>query len=103
LARSVVEATAKDKGVTTGNLVSKIDQMYESRLIREDVCDGAHELRYVGDDMAHGDFAELISKADAELMLTLMDETLQEVYQSPARVRRRREARLSKQGETSTR
>jgi hypothetical protein len=30
LARSVIEATAKDKGMTTGKLVTKIDAMYEA-------------------------------------------------------------------------
>lgn len=41
LARSVIEATAKDKGMTAGTLVTKIDAMYEARLIREDIRDGA--------------------------------------------------------------
>lgn len=44
LARAVIEATARDKGIATGNLVAKIDAMYERRLIREDIRDGAHEV-----------------------------------------------------------
>jgi len=96
LARSVIEATAKDKGKTTGNLMAKIDAMYEARLIREDIKDGAHEVRLLANDAAHGDFAEPVPQADAELILTLMDEVLEEVYQSPARVARRRAARLGK-------
>lgn len=96
LARSVIEAAAKDKDITTDSLVAKIDAMYEARLIREDVRDGAHEVRYLGNDVAHGDFAEPVPPADEELVLTLMDEVLEEVYQSPARVARRRAARLDK-------
>jgi hypothetical protein len=96
LARSVIEATAKDKGITTGRLVAKIDKMYEQRLIREDIRDGAHEVRYLANDAAHGDFAEPVPQTDAELILTLMDEVLEEVYQSPARVARRRTARIKK-------
>ena len=96
LARSVIEATAKDKGMTTGTLVTKIDAMYETRLIREDIRDGAHEVRYLANDAAHGDFAEPVPQTDAELVLTLMDEVLEEVFQSPARVARRRAARLDK-------
>jgi hypothetical protein len=95
LARAVIEATAKNKGITTGPLAQKIDAMYEARLIREHVRDGAHEVRYLGNDMAHGDFVEPVLKEDAELVLTLMDEVLQEVFQSPARVDRRRRARLA--------
>jgi hypothetical protein len=96
LARSVIEATAKDKGMTTGTLVTKIDAMYEARLIREDIRDGAHEVRYLANDAAHGDFAEPVPESDVELILTLMDEVLEEIYQSPARVARRRAARVDK-------
>jgi len=102
LARAVIEATAKDKGITTGRLSRKIDAMHDARLIREDVRDGAHEVRYLGNDMAHGDFIEPVLREDAELVLVLMDEVLEEVYQSPARVRRRREARLAKATETGS-
>ena len=97
LARAAIEATAKEQGFKSGRLVQKIDAMHEARLIREDVRDGAHEVRYLGNDMAHGDFVGPVSKEDADLVLTLMDEVLEEVYQSPARVRRRRDARLAKQ------
>jgi hypothetical protein len=96
LARAVIEATAKDKGMTTGTVVTKIDAMYEARLIREDIRDGAHEVRYLANDTAHGDFAVPVPQTDAELILTLMDEVLAEIYQSPARVARRRAARLGK-------
>jgi hypothetical protein len=33
LARSVVEASAKDRGVTTGGLLAKIDKLFELGLI----------------------------------------------------------------------
>jgi hypothetical protein len=95
-ARSVIEATAKDKGMTTGSLMAKIDTMYEARLIREDIKDGAREVRLLANDAAHGDFGEPVPQADAELILTLMDEVLEEVYESPARVARRGAARLDK-------
>jgi hypothetical protein len=98
LARSVIEATAKDKGMTTGkrDVVTKVDAMYEARLIREDIRDGAHEVRHLANDSAHGDFAEPVPRTDAELILALMDEVLQEVYQGPARVARRKAARRDK-------
>ena len=86
LARSVIEATAKDKGITKGTLIQKIDRLYDDRLIRPDVRDGAHEVRHLGNDMAHGDFVHVVSDGDADLMLTLMSEVLVDVYQSPARV-----------------
>jgi len=96
LARSVIEATAKDKDITTGSLMQKIDAMHQRRLIRDDVRDGAHEVRYLGNDMAHGDYADPVPRADAEMVVTLMDEVLEEIYHAPARVARRRAARLAK-------
>jgi hypothetical protein len=87
LARSVIEATAKHKGITTGSLMHKIDAMHRARLIRDDVRDGAHEVRYLGNDMAHGDYDEPVPQADAELVVSLMDEVLEEICQAPARVR----------------
>ena len=102
MARSVIEATAKDKGVTKGKLIDKIDAL--SDLVRPHVRDGAHQIRLLGNDMAHGDFTQDVSSEDANLVLTLMDEVLHDVYQSPARVaqaeaareaRKQQEARLA--------
>lgn len=93
LARSVIEATAKDKQITDGRLVTKIDAMHEAELIRKVVKDGAHEVRHLGNDMAHGDFVEPVEQADAEEVLFLMAEVLHDVYQQDAWVNRRRAAR----------
>jgi hypothetical protein len=38
------------------------------------VRDGAHEVRHLGNEMAHGDFVEPVDGEDAELVLQLMDE-----------------------------
>jgi hypothetical protein len=95
LARSVIEATAKDKGITNGTLLTKIDAM--SNMIRPHVRDGAHQVRLLGNDMAHGDYVSGISAEDADLVLTLMSEVLDDVYQSPARVRRAQDARARRQ------
>jgi len=95
LARSVIEASAKDKGIRTGTLLAKIDAM--SSMIRPHVRDGAHEVRLFGNDMAHGDFVQDISDEDANLVLTLMSEVLDDVYQSPARVKKAQDARARRQ------
>ena len=100
LARAVIEVTAKDKGVTDGSLSQKIDQLHERGYIRTYLRDGAHEVRYTGNDMAHGDFPATISGKDAEVLLQLMREVLMEVYQDPARrerlVRLARDARQAR-------
>lgn len=64
-----------------------------SGTIRQHVRDGAHEIRLLGNEMAHGDLGAKVTAEDAELVLTLMSEVLDDVYQSPARVARAQAAR----------
>lgn len=97
LARSVVEATAKEKGHTSGQLYAKIEALHAAGLVREHIRHAAHEVRHLGNDMAHGDFVEPVSREEAEEVLQLMTEVLDEVFQSPARVERRKATRLAKQ------
>jgi hypothetical protein len=96
LARAVVEATAKDQGITTGNLRGKIDELFTRGLVREIVRDQAHEIRYLGNDMAHGDFVDPVTAEESAETLVLMAEVLREVYQAPARLQAVRAARQAK-------
>jgi hypothetical protein len=89
VARSVIEACAKDNGITRGRLLEKIDRMHAVALIRAHVRDAAHEIRHLGNDMAHGDFAMPVEEADARMTVLLMDDVLEEVYGSKARVNSR--------------
>ena len=84
MARSVLEATAKDKKVTKGNLASKIDELAANGVISEQIKDEAHEIRYLGNDMAHGDFTEPVSEEDADDMLGFLATFLNYVYQTAA-------------------
>jgi hypothetical protein len=94
LARAVVEASAKELGVRSGNLNSKIDELHRRGLVRENIKDAAHEVRHLGNDVAHGDFADPTTAEESEEVLGLMEELLDELFQSPARVLRRRTKRL---------
>ena len=96
LARAVVEATAKDKGITVHRIEAKIDALAAAGHLRPDVTAAAHEIRHFGNDMAHGDFTDPVTADQAADMVDLMDEILQEIYQGPARtarIRGQREAR----------
>lgn len=97
LARAVVEATAKERGVVNGNLMGKIDALATAGTISDAMKDAAHEIRFAGNEVAHGDLAEeVLSQEDAEEVVSLMDAILLRVYQEPAqvaRVREKREAR----------
>jgi hypothetical protein len=99
LARAVIEATAKDQQIAKGTLFDKIEKMYEHGILSELVRDQAHEVRYLGNDMAHGDFVEPVSPAQADEILELMAEVLHTVFEMPAKLLRRKEARLAKKSE----
>ncbi|MFD0327105.1 DUF4145 domain-containing protein [Streptacidiphilus monticola] len=98
LARAVVEAIAKDKGITRGNLQKKIDDLAAQGFIRGATKETAHEIRYGGNEVAHSDpTAEALSADDAQEILDLMDEILQEVYQGPAKTARLKERRQERE------
>lgn len=104
MARAVIEATAKDKGIKSGSLESKIEQLADQGLISELMRLAADEIRFAGNDAIHGNLIhESISAGDAEDIVSLMDTILERIYQEPAgvervranRERRRRHARQS--------
>lgn len=95
MARTVIEACAKDRGITTGNLKSKIDAMQSADLIRPAIAEQAHEVRFAGNDMAHGDIDVTPDEIDAEEILALMGSVLTEVFQDPARLQRIRAKRAA--------
>lgn len=94
LARAVIEATAKFKGIVTGKLESKIDALATQGFIREHTREAAHEVRHYGNEVAHGDLVDdPVSPAEAAEVLVLMDLILQEVFQELAQIQKLREAR----------
>jgi hypothetical protein len=101
LARAVIEATAKDKGITKGDLATKIDALEAGDFIRPHTKEVAHEIRHFGNTMAHGDFADPVTQEEAEEIITLMSEVLSEVYQAPALLDRVQAARKAKKGSTT--
>lgn len=93
LARTTVEAIAKDKGVSSGNLYSKIEAMAEQSIITDQLKDEAHEIRFLGNDMAHGDLGTPVVESDASDILGFLDTLLDYVYQQPIAIQKRRELR----------
>jgi len=101
LARAVVEATAKNKGFTKGALIAKIEALADAGLIRSAVREQAHEIRHIGNDVAHGDLDDGVTVEDAAEVLELMGEVLSEVFQAPARKDRLKAAREARTGAPS--
>ena len=92
-ARTEVEATAKAKEISKGSLYDKINAMRDAQLIRPAIAEQAHEVRFAGNDMAHGDIDFAPDATDSEEILALMGEVLSEVFQGPARLARIRAKR----------
>lgn len=86
LARSVLEATAKDKGITDGVLAKKIEEMEEQNFIRPLIRQVADGIRDYGNEMAHGDFSTPVGQAESETVIKLMGVILEEVYQISAQL-----------------
>ncbi|MFD0885738.1 DUF4145 domain-containing protein [Streptosporangium algeriense] len=87
MARSTVESVAKDKGITNGNLMQKIDQLHASGHISQLIAEAAHEIRFAGNEAAHGPLdMDPTSQEDAEAVTRLMDKILERVYHEPAEI-----------------
>ncbi|MET8404341.1 DUF4145 domain-containing protein [Streptomyces sp900116325] len=96
MARTTVEAPAKTKGIVTGNLVAKIDALYAQHLIYEHVRDAAHEVRFAGNDAAHGDLVDdPISAEEAEAIMLL-----EGVFIAPAKTAAQAAARQARKNAT---
>jgi hypothetical protein len=102
LARSVIEATAKDKGITSGTLYKKIEELAKQDFIRPRIKAVAHGIRDYGNDMAHGDFVEPVVAEESEIVIQLMGEILDEIFQSPARLDRVQAAVDARKSSTAT-
>lgn len=102
LARAVIEASAKDHDVLTGSLAGKIEKLAERGLIRQSMKESAHEIREHGNGIAHGDLGVQVDPEDADLVLELMHDVLNELYVAPARAARSRAARAAKKANGST-
>jgi hypothetical protein len=104
MARATIEATAKNQRVTGRNLEEKINKLAAAGLISDTTRDAAHEIRFAGNEAAHGDIVdEPISLEEAAAIAELMDAILHRVYQEPAkvaRIRASREARTNRQEPT---
>lgn len=93
LARTTIEAIAKDKGITKGYLSDKIDEMAKQGIVTDQLRDEAHEIRHLGNDMAHGDLNVEVNEEDAEDILGFLDSVIDYVYQQPMAIEKRKRLR----------
>ena len=102
LARAVVESVAKDKGIHKGHLQLKIDALHQKSLISSNLKEAAHEIRVAGNEAAHGDLvAEQLRIEDAGIVISFMDNILDQVYQGPASVESMRQRRKQREAKSN--
>lgn len=99
MARSTLEAAAKDHGYTDRKavLAAKIRKMQEDGHLTMLVRQMADEIRQWGNDMAHGDFEEEVAEEDALSLLALMDAVLEALYGHQATLSALQERRKQRQ------
>ena len=83
MARRAMQVAAKDKGAAEDKLVSQIHELQKSGKITTDLKDWADAVRWVGNDAAHPNGAE-VTREDAEDVLHLAEQFLHVLYVAPA-------------------
>jgi hypothetical protein len=99
MARSVIEASAKENGINSGSLHLKIVELQKRGIVRPLFSEAALGIKDYGNDMAHGDFTQDVSEDDVADTLTLMAVVLQEVFQVDARTKALRAKVASRKNE----
>lgn len=102
MGRAVIEAIAKDHGVTEKiSLEKKIDKLHEKGIILASTAEDTHEVRHLGNEMAHGDFSTEVTAEDVDDVIAIMYDLIEQLYISKARRERLREKREARKGEST--
>ena len=93
LARRVVQVCCIDKGADKNkNLYQQIEELYENRIITEDIKNWTTAIRWIGNDAAHPS-SNVVDKEEADSVLKLAEQFLYVVYVTSAIARERIEKR----------
>lgn len=97
MARRALQNICLDKNADENlKLEKQIDQLFDNRIITQDLRDWAHEVRLVGNDGAHpkkGESDTPIAKEDAEDILNLLEQFCQVLYVAPSIASNRKKLR----------
>lgn len=95
LSRRALQVICLEKGSEKDKLVDQIDDLFTKNIITDDIKNWAHEIRYVGNDAAHPNDAQVL-REDAEEIMELLDSMCEVLYIAPAKAENRRKAREDK-------
>lgn len=90
MVRRSLEVMCEERGATGPTLEKRIEALRNQIVISQDLIDGAHELRFLGNDAAHVEakaFAR-VGREEAEAAIDVVKEMLRATYQTASLVRR---------------
>lgn len=90
MARRTLEAVAADKGQTRGNLAERLSALHNNGVLLPTLADWAKEVRLIGNNGAHFDPINSVTKEDARQLLSFVRELLKYLYELPADLAKRR-------------
>lgn len=96
MSRSVVEAIAIERGITKGDLKTKITELGKRNLLTPLAEQQADEIRFFGNDVVHGGFTKPVSADEANGVLIFLDVLIDSVYQQPAKLHAMQESRAKR-------
>lgn len=90
MVRRTLEEMCDDRGAVGDNLHKRIDGLKKQIVISQDLIDGAHELRFLGNDAAHVEakIYSNVGKDETDVAIDLAIELLRATYQTKALVNR---------------
>lgn len=92
MVRRTLEAMCEERGAKGPSLEKRIEALKGQMVISEDLIQGAHELRFLGNDAAHVEAKayNTVGKDEIEAAIDLAKELLRAAYQTAALVNRLR-------------
>ncbi len=100
LARRALQTMCKEKGASKVDLKDQIDELFSNNIITQDLRNWSHEVRFVGNDAAHPNGAE-VQKEDAEEIIELLESLCEVLYVAPAKAANRKRIREEKKNGTT--
>lgn len=100
MVRKTLELVCDDRGAEGKKLYNRIEALREKVVLPQELLDGLHDLRLLGNDAAHVEsrvYAQ-VGKDEVELALDVTKEVLKSVYQLSSLVERLRALKLAEDG-----
>jgi hypothetical protein len=77
--RAILEGICKDKGITDGDLKTKIQKMFEQRLITQQQENILHKLRFLGNDAIHE--LQVPGRKEIEAAMDIIEHIVEDLYE----------------------